>query len=151
MELNGIGFSETESENQKAIMLAKLSALEAEAYQLANHSFSLTSTEDIARVLYIELRLPPNGDPASAQTLQNKRTLGTTGRGRHRLPKQFSTCKDILEKLKAFHPLPGVILEWRRISSAITKVVYPLQKEKVMCRKLEMNRIYGVCHIYTAT
>ena len=29
---------------------------------------------------------------------------------------------NILEKLKRLHPLPGLILEWRRITSAITKV-----------------------------
>ncbi|XP_077977729.1 DNA polymerase theta-like [Glandiceps talaboti] len=148
MELNGMGFSDRECETQKNIMMAKLAALEEQAYKSVNHSFCLTSPDDIAQVLYVELKLPPNGDPAMPQ---NRRTLGTTNRGRQRLPKQFSTAKDILQKLKAFHSLPGIILEWRRINSAMSKVVYPLQKEKVSNCKLQMDRIYGVCQIHTAT
>ncbi|MGH0187478.1 UNVERIFIED_CONTAM: hypothetical protein FKN15_025297 [Acipenser sinensis] len=50
LELNGIGFSTAECESQKHVMQAKLSSLESQAYQLAGHSFSLTSPEDIAEV-----------------------------------------------------------------------------------------------------
>ncbi len=44
------GFSDNECETQKSLMQAKLTALEEEAYQLAGHPFSLTSTEDISQV-----------------------------------------------------------------------------------------------------
>jgi len=50
LELNGVGFSVEECERQKHVMQAKLSALEAQAYSLAGHSFSLTSIDDIAQV-----------------------------------------------------------------------------------------------------
>lgn len=50
MELNGLGFSDAESEHLKNILQAKLGTLEEEAYRLANHSFSLTSREDVAQV-----------------------------------------------------------------------------------------------------
>lgn len=50
LELNGIGFSVAECEAQKNVMQAKLSDLENKAYQLAGHSFSLTSPEDVAEV-----------------------------------------------------------------------------------------------------
>ena len=50
LELNGLGFSVRESERQKHVMQAKLSALEAQAYGMAGHSFSLTSIDDIAQV-----------------------------------------------------------------------------------------------------
>nr|XP_014347751.1 PREDICTED: DNA polymerase theta-like [Latimeria chalumnae] len=50
LELNGIGFSMLECETQKHIMQAKLSAIEMQAYQLARHTFSLTSPDDIAEV-----------------------------------------------------------------------------------------------------
>lgn len=52
LELNGIGFSVTECEAQKHVMQAKLSDLENKAYQLAGHSFSLTSPEDVAEVCF---------------------------------------------------------------------------------------------------
>ncbi|XP_012494995.1 PREDICTED: DNA polymerase theta [Propithecus coquereli] len=107
LELNGIGFSTAECESQKHVMQAKLDAIETQAYQLAGHSFSFTSSEDIA--------------------------------------------KDVLNKLKALHPLPGLILEWRRITNAITKVVFPLQREKRLNPFLGMERIYPVSQSHTAT
>ncbi len=73
----------------------------------------------LSQVLYAELKLPPNGDPRQVNTTFRK-TLGA--RGRLKLPKHFSTSKDALEKLKPFHQLPAIILEWRRITAAITKV-----------------------------
>ncbi|XP_054607523.2 DNA polymerase theta isoform X2 [Nothobranchius furzeri] len=150
LELNGIGFSVEECERQKHVMQAKLSALETEAYSLAGHSFSLTSVDDIAQVLFLELHLPPNGEVGGSRS---KKTLGYTrrGGGRFRLGKQFSTTKDVLEKLRLLHPLPGVVLEWRRITNALTKVVFPLQRERQYHQTLEMNRIYPVTQTHTAT
>uniref|UniRef100_A0A672U7Z6 DNA polymerase theta n=1 Tax=Strigops habroptila TaxID=2489341 RepID=A0A672U7Z6_STRHB len=153
LELNGIGFSTTAYETQKQVMQAKLSEIETKAYQLAGHSFSLTSPDDIAEVLFLELKLPQNGD---VKAQGNKKTLGytrrTTAKGnRLRLSKQFSTTKDVLEKLKKLHPLPGLILEWRRINNAITKVVFPLQREKRLNSALGMERIYPVSQTHTAT
>ncbi|XP_059133121.1 DNA polymerase theta [Peromyscus eremicus] len=153
LELNGIGFSTVECESQKHIMQAKLDAIETQAYQLAGHSFSFTSADDIAQVLFLELKLPPNGE---MKMQGSKKTLGSTRRGKEsghhlRLGRQFSTSKEVLNKLKALHPLPGLILEWRRISNAITKVVFPLQREKRLNPFLRMERIYPVSQSHTAT
>ncbi|XP_070322130.1 DNA polymerase theta isoform X1 [Odocoileus virginianus] len=153
LELNGIGFSTAECESQKHIMQAKLDAIEMQAYQLAGHSFSFTSSDDIAEVLFLELKLPPNGEEKNQGT---KKTLGSTRRGNEngrklRLGKQFSTSKDVLNKLRALHPLPDLILEWRRITNAITKVVFPLQREKRLNPFLGMERIYPVSQSHTAT
>src|SRR6218665_3098255 len=143
------GFSEAECDMQRSILQAKMEALEERAYQLAGHPFSLTSTDDVSQVLFAELRLPPTGDPSAPV-----KTLGTTNRGkasRGRQKQSFSTSKDILEKLKSLHPLPMLLLEWRRISSALTKVVFPLQKEKSYNANLDMFRIYGKSDFQTST
>ncbi|XP_007493816.2 DNA polymerase theta [Monodelphis domestica] len=150
LELNGIGFSTTECENQKHVMQAKLNALEAQAYELAGHSFSFTSPDDIAEVLFLELKLPPNGIQVKKKTLGSTRRMNTNGRTT-KMGKQFSTSKDILKKLKNLHPLPGLILEWRRITNAITKVVFPLQREKCMNPVLGMERLYPLSQTHTAT
>ncbi|KAK3096613.1 hypothetical protein FSP39_001708 [Pinctada imbricata] len=150
MELNGFGFSEPECESQKDVMLARLSALEEEAYSVAGHPFSLTATDDISQVLFIELQLPPDGDTNSLGQ-PHRPTRRGPARGKGRQKSQFSTSKDILEKLKLLHPLPGIILEWRRISNALTKVVFPLQKERVFVPHLDMNRIFTECQVHTAT
>ncbi|XP_030638851.1 DNA polymerase theta [Chanos chanos] len=152
LELNGFGFSMDEYEAQKHVMQAKLSALESQAYHLAGHRFSLTSPEDVAEVLFLELKLPPTGDLSGSK---NKKTLGYTRRGGAgaciRLAKQFSTTKDILEKLRPLHQLPGVILEWRRITNAMTKVIFPLQRQKCWHSGLRMDRIHPVSQTHTAT
>ncbi|XP_036304182.1 DNA polymerase theta isoform X1 [Pipistrellus kuhlii] len=153
LELNGIGFSIAECESQKHIMQAKLDAIETQAYQLAGHSFSFTSTDDIAEVLFLELKLPPNGE---LNNQGSKKTLGATRRGNDngrklKLGKRFSTSKDVLNKLKSLHPLPNLILEWRRITNAITKVVFPLQRERRLNPFLGMERIYPISQSHTAT
>lgn len=128
-------------------------------------------------MLFLELHLPPNGD---LNAPKSKKTLGYTrrGGGRVRLGKQFSTTKvtlssspfrvdcdedrttaklskwcwqDVLQKLCPLHPLPGVILEWRRITNALTKVVFPLQREKRYQPMIKMDRIYPVAQTHTAT
>ncbi|XP_033029736.1 DNA polymerase theta, partial [Lacerta agilis] len=153
LELNGIGFSTVECETQKHVMEAKLNEIENRIYQLAGHSFSLTCPDDIAEVLFLEQKLPFNGE---SKLQRGKKTLGYTGRkianGKiAKLGKQFSTTKDVLEKLRALHPLPGLILEWRKITNAMTKVVFPLQREKRLNPVLGMERIYPVSQTHSAT
>ncbi|XP_036907433.1 DNA polymerase theta isoform X2 [Sturnira hondurensis] len=153
LELNGIGFSTAECESQKHVMQATLHAIETQAYQLAGHSFSFTSSDDIAEVLFLELKLPPSGE---IKNQGGKKIWGSTRRrndnGRKlRLGKLFSTSKDVLSKLRALHPLPGLILEWRRITHAITKVVFPLQRERRLHPVLGMERVYPVSQSHTAT
>ncbi|CAI5797066.1 DNA polymerase theta [Podarcis lilfordi] len=153
LELNGIGFSTVECETQKHVMEAKLNEIENRIYQLAGHSFSLTCPDDIAEVLFLEQKLPFNGE---SKVQRGKKTLGYTGRkianGKiAKLGKQFSTTKDVLEKLRALHPLPGLILEWRKITNAMTKVVFPLQREKRLNPVLRMERIYPVSQTHSAT
>ncbi|XP_044525103.1 DNA polymerase theta [Gracilinanus agilis] len=150
LELNGIGFSTIECESQKHVMQAKLNALEAQAYELAGHSFSFTSPDDIAEVLFLKLKLPPNGIQGNKKTLGSTRRMNTNGRTT-KMGKQFSTSKDVLKKLKNLHPLPGLILEWRRITNAITKVVFPLQREKCMNLVLGMERLYPLSQTHSAT
>ncbi|KAM3848147.1 LOW QUALITY PROTEIN: DNA polymerase theta [Vipera latastei] len=153
LELNGIGFSTVECEAQKHVMEAKLNEIENRIYQLAGHSFSLTCPDDVAEVLFLEQKLPSDGE---LKMQKGKKVLGctrkaTTNKNRARLSKQFSTTKDVLEKLKKLHPLPGLILEWRKITNAITKVIFPLQREKLFNPVLGMERIYPVSQFQSAT
>ena len=53
--------------------------------------------------------------------------------------------------MRPLHPLPGVILEWRRITNALTKVVFPLQREKQFHSALSMDRIYPIAQTHPAT
>ena len=143
MELNGIGFSKEECEILKQILQQRLLQLERDAYALAQRTFSLTSPEDVAQVLFLELKLPC---PDSKQ----QKSLGPNRRGRKKV-QHLSTAKEVLEKLKLLHPLPGIVLEWRRISSTVTKMVFPLFKDAVHCDTLNSLRVHPTYQIHTAT
>ena len=147
LELNGIGFSPEECHRLKDILKVRINELENTAYVLAHRTFSLTSPEDVAQVLFLELQLPSGSD-----TKQQK-TLGTTAcrRATKKRVQHLSTAKDVLERIKSLHPLPGVVLEWRRVTSTITKIVYPLFKEAVSHDRLGSVRIHPSCQFHTAT
>jgi DNA polymerase I-like protein with 3'-5' exonuclease and polymerase domains len=150
MELNGIGFSPEECNHQKDVLQSRITELERSAYILARHTFSLTSPEDIAQVLFIELKLPCGSETSARQS----KTLGPNtrrgGGGRKKI-QHLSTAKDVLEKIRPLHPLPGIVLEWRRISSTLTKMVFPLFKEAVSHNDIGSVRIHPQVHIHTAT
>lgn len=102
MELTGMGLNESEYEDTRLLLEARLRIVEESAYRLAGRHFSLSSPPDICKVLYHELRLPVNGDPKLG--LRNVRS----GRGGVKL----SAAKEILEKLIAKdYQLPALILE----------------------------------------
>lgn len=101
----------------------------------------------LLQVLFVELKLPHDEDGQATK----RKTLGVTRRGKSRATKHLSTSKDVLEKLKPLHPLPGLIMEWRRINTALTKVVFPLQKEKCLNTRLNMSRIHSLSQTHTAT
>ena len=150
MELNGIGFSPDECNLQKDILQSRITELERSAYALARHTFSLTSPEDVAQVLFIELKLPCGSE---STTNRQSKTLGPNtrrGGGRKRI-QHLSTAKDVLEKIRSLHPLPGIVLEWRRISSTLTKMVFPLFKEAMNHNAVGSVRIHPQVHIHTAT
>ena len=149
MELNGIGFSPGECNHQKDILQSRITELERSAYILARHTFSLTSPEDIAQVLFIELKLPCGSETSTRQS----KTLGPNTRrgGGKKKIQHLSTAKDVLEKIRPLHPLPGIVLEWRRISSTLTKMVFPLFKEAVSHDAIGSVRIHSQVHIHTAT
>ena len=85
MELNGFGFSTEACEELKETLRRQASVLEAKARALAGRSFSISSPDDVAQVLYIELGLPPSGNPDTVVKLRQGRQT--------RRPKHLSTAK----------------------------------------------------------
>ena len=129
LELNGIGFSEERCMGLKQELEALLKLLENKAFEIAGHSFTLSSAEDVERVLFNELKLENN-------------------------PKTAVLKKDALEKMSSMHPLPGLILEWRRLSSTLSRTVYPLLKSsnRRQCYKEQAScRIHSYCNTHSAT
>ena len=145
IEINGIGFSISECDKLREVMKGKLESIERECYHLARRTFSLTSPDEVSRVLFVELGLPPNG--VMEENAVKRQSRSKTGIKR----KRFNTNKVVLEKLQKLHRLPKLILEWRRLNSALTKVVYPIQRQMVSVESLGMLRVYSEPQYHTST
>ena len=88
---------------------ARLGGLELEIHQIAGHSFNINSTQQLADVLFGQLRLPAEG-------LAMRKTK--TG--------AFSTAADVLEGLRGKHEIVDLILEQRQLSKLLSTYVNAL-------------------------
>ena len=149
IEINGIGFSDSECEKLKKIMKEKLSSLEKQCYQLAGRTFSLTSPDDVGRVLFLDLALPCDG----AGSDNGRATRASRAGCAKSKTKHFRTSKDVLEKLVKYHRLPKLILQWRKINSTLTKIVYPVQRKKIegVVGFSPLHRVYCEAQFHTNT
>jgi DNA polymerase-1 len=78
---------------------ARMAQLESDIYQLAGHSFSITSPRQVGTVLFDELKL----DERARKTKSG----------------QYSTGEEVLEKLRPRHPIVGKILAHRALKKLI--------------------------------
>jgi len=97
MEEAGIAVDRADLERLGVEFRARRDALEAEVHQLAGRPFNLGSTQQLATVLFEELKLPV--------IKKNK-----TG---------YSTDAEVLEVLARQHPLPARLLEHRALAKLI--------------------------------
>lgn len=97
MEMDGFGFSTEKCDKLKELLRRRMNCLEANARHLASRPFSISSPEDVAQVLFIELGLPPSGET---------NVISTPKRGRpSRRTKHLSTAKgrDIFQYILQDH------------------------------------------------
>jgi DNA polymerase-1 len=89
----------------------RLTTIEDQIYQIAGSPFNLNSTQQLSRVLFDNLKLPP-------PNLGKKTTAGT-----------YSTSADVLDEMRGQHPVVDLILEYRELSKIKSTYVdaLPLQ------------------------
>lgn len=111
MESEGVAIDVPYLKEMQDELGAQLAAIEAEVEQVAGQKFNLNAPQQLAKVLFEDLRLPVG-----------KRTK--TG---------YSTDADTLETLREKHPIVGLILEHRQLSKlkstyvdALPQLVDPL-------------------------
>lgn len=111
MESEGVAIDVPYLKDMQDELGAQLAAIEAEVEQVAGQKFNLNAPQQLAKVLFEDLRLPVG-----------KRTK--TG---------YSTDADTLEALREKHPIVGLILEHRQLSKlkstyvdALPQLVDPL-------------------------
>jgi DNA polymerase-1 len=94
MEKRGIELDINILSKQSKELATDLAALEKKIYKSADSEFNIASPKQLAQILFEKLKLTPG-----------KKTK--TG---------FSTDVDVLEKLKAEHDLPALILDYRELA-----------------------------------
>ena len=139
LEMNGIGVCQEQCRLYKARLQDHLHKLEQKAHKLAEQKFSLSSPAEVARVLFVDLKLPAD----DRKSVHSKFTMKQLS--------HISTCKEVLEKLSTLHPLPAVIMEWRTVAMTLSTVIDPLEREMIYSTNKDSVRIYATCHTHTAT
>src|SRR5438034_2982763 len=94
MESDGVAIDVPYLREMQTELQSQLAALEAEVAQVAGYAFNLNAPQQLAKLLFEDLRLPVG-----------KRTK--TG---------YSTDAETLETLREKHPIVGLILEHRQLS-----------------------------------
>lgn len=100
MEMAGVTLDMKVVNKMKLSVESKLSALESQIYQLAGRSYNINSPTQTAEILFDELHLPEN--------------------------KKRSTSADILESLKAQHPIIEAILQYRKYAKLLSTYLVAL-------------------------
>ncbi|MBA1434572.1 DNA polymerase I [Bombilactobacillus bombi] len=94
MEIAGITVNRDNLEQLQSQLQQRLHDLEADIYQQAGHEFNINSPQQLSKVLFEELGLPP--------VKKNKRG--------------YSTSVDVLEKLVGKSPIIADILNYRQVA-----------------------------------
>jgi DNA polymerase-1 len=100
MQFNGIFIDKEYLENRSLDIGKKIDALEIEIIDLAGENFNLNSSQQLAVILFYKLQLP--------------------------MVKKRSTAEAVLKELKQKHPLPELILNYRKLYKLKNTYLDPL-------------------------
>ncbi len=98
MEWNGISLDVPFIQRMGAVLSQRLAEIEKEIYTVVGYPFNVNSTQQLSRVLFETLRLPP----------PDRRKKTASG--------HFSTSADVLEELRGKHPVVDLVLENRELA-----------------------------------
>jgi len=104
MEIRGIGLDKSVLAGVETGLKARMEELESEIVKDTGSAFNLLSPKQVAEILFKKLGLP------------TKRKTKTG----------FSTDESVLEELAILHPVPGKLLEYRRLAKLVGTYLEPL-------------------------
>ncbi|VDK75895.1 unnamed protein product [Dibothriocephalus latus] len=96
--------------------------LERLAHRLVGCEFQLDSPREVANALYTRLHLPVFSSLTAELAASRRARRDRLGFGvRSTRPRQLPTTNAALLQLAPLHPLPRIIIEWRRINGLLSK------------------------------
>lgn len=108
MERRGVRLDTQALSDTGHLFTERMNQLEHEIFELAGHPFLLTSPRQVGEVLFGELKL----DPKAKKTKSG----------------QYSTGEEVLDKLKAKHPIVEMILAHRALKKLISTYIDALPR-----------------------
>jgi replicative superfamily II helicase/DNA polymerase I-like protein with 3'-5' exonuclease and polymerase domains len=126
----GMGFEKTVCETHQVLVARTLNELEKECHRIAGRPFSLTAPAEVGKILFEEFGLPCS-----------KKLLPKTKNSSK--PARNSTSASVLQQIVKLHPLPGLILQHRKLTTLRIKYMNNLPKYSVYSKSLRMDRIHA--------
>ena len=125
MELRGLEVSQSILKDISDSIEIKIIEITKSAHQLIGQVFNLASPEQVAKILYDQLKLPSSNSSA---------------KGRH-----SSTSEEDLQKIRTLHPLVDMILSFRSLSKVSSTYIaglrpFLLQEKKSIIFKEQSSR-----------
>jgi len=116
IEINGFKVDESRLDEVGRFLQEEIKKLELSIFKFVGHEFNISSPKQLGVVLFEELNI--------AKGKKNK-----TG---------YQTSADVLEKLSHLHPVPALILEYRKYTKLLSTYVVGLKEE--------INKLDGKVH-----
>ncbi|KAL4003532.1 DNA polymerase A family protein [Acanthocheilonema viteae] len=124
IEATGIPFDANEAEILNSKIKRKLTEIETKAFDIAGIPFNFSSAAEISQILFVRLQIPPPN-------------ISTA---RH-----YSTNKIVLQQLAPKHSIINLILEWRRMNTALTTSLPALLKSCCPDGRIRSNFVIHCC------
>ena len=139
MENVGMAFNRAGCQSILQLLRAHLKELEEGAHRLAGRSFSLANSKETTAVITkdLKLQLVEEVDVCYLNPLKKRY-------------KSSSVSKAQLVKLGRIHPLPALVVEFRKINAIILTILCPLLQTETFHYK-DQERISGQCEFRTVT
>lgn len=134
IEFWGIGFDADQCRKHLAYITQKIQDLEKEAHQLVHRPFNLNSAKEVGVILFDEIGLPSGRKIPGAKKHKFLKTDA-----------QYDTSAQYLRTIQALHPLPGILIEYRRLQTLLEKYINILPKYLSFHTALETPRLLTNC------
>eukprot|EP01117_Protostelium_nocturnum_P021048 TRINITY_DN999_c0_g1_i1.p1 TRINITY_DN999_c0_g1~~TRINITY_DN999_c0_g1_i1.p1 ORF type:complete len:1210 (-),score=469.20 TRINITY_DN999_c0_g1_i1:738-3905(-) len=112
MELEGIGFDSASLMSNAKLLKKRTIALSQQANQILGRDIMLSSPQQVAKAIFIDLGLESN-------------------RGKKGMVNHQSTSEKVLQTLKDAHPFVNIVLEYRHVQKLISTYLDNLDKKSV--------------------
>lgn len=139
MEETGIAFNRPNCEQILQILRQHLKVLEESAHRIAGRPFSLTSTKETSKLLSKDLNL--------CVEEKNPQNFINPLKKKYQPP---SVTKASLIKLGRTHPLPRLIVEYRKVNAIVQNIICPLLQASTFHAD-NVERIAGECEFRNVT